>query len=94
MRDLYLRFSDAAEMRHELIEFGFQNDEEQGGLYHPGICLDVIGVISTAVGEEEPFEYITEPGYHLNLRVVDDALDLSGLDSFTVNPKTPARVWA
>ena len=94
MSDLYLRFSDAAEMRHELIDFGFQNDDEQGCLYHPGICLDVVGVILTTVGEEEPFEYITEPGYHLNLRVVDEALDLSGLDSFTVNPKTPARVWA
>ncbi|MCU6666072.1 hypothetical protein [Silvania hatchlandensis] len=94
MRDLYLRFSDATDMRQALITFGFQDNEEQGYLYHPGICLDVVGVISTTVGEEDPFEYLAEPGYHVNLRVVDDALDLTGLDGFTVNPKTPARVWA
>ncbi|HAW7887471.1 TPA: hypothetical protein JLN09_003851 [Escherichia coli] len=100
MRDLYLRFTDANEMRMQLIAAGFVDDEEQGGLYHPDISLDIVGVITVPVevinpGEEnEIIKYTTEPGYHVNLRVMNDSLDLSGLNDFVVTPKTPARVWA
>jgi len=93
MRDLYLRFADVDEMHKKLIDFGFQYDESQR-LYHPGICLDVVGVITNLVGEGEAIQYVEEPGYHVNLRVTDDGLNLSALDAFTVTPKTPARVWA
>ena len=48
MRDLYLRFNDAAEMRTQLPAAGFVDDEGQGGLYHPDISLDVIGAITVA----------------------------------------------
>lgn len=100
MMDLYLRFTDANEMRTQLITAGFVDDEEQGGLYHPDISLDIIGVITVPAevinpGEEnEIIKYTTEPGYHVNLRVMNDSLDLSGLNDFVVKPKTPARVWA
>ena len=100
MRDLYLRFNDANEMRMRLIAAGFTDGEEQGGLCHPDISLDIIGVITVPAGvvdpskENEIIKYITEPGYHVNLRVMDDSLDLSGLNDFVVTPKTPARVWA
>jgi len=100
MKDLYLRFTDAAEMRMQLIAAGFMDDEDQGGLSHPAICLDVVGVITVPgeiinPGEEnEIIKYTTEPGYHVNLRVMNDSLDLSGLNDFVVTPKTPARVWA
>ncbi len=100
MRDLYLRFTDANEMRMQLIAAGFMDDEGQGGLFHPAISLDVVGVITVPVevinpGEEnEIIKYTTEPGYHANLRVMNDSLDLSGLNDFVVTPKTPARVWA
>ncbi len=100
MRDLYLRFNDADEMRMQLIAAGFMDDNGQGGLYHPDISLDIIGVITVPAevidpGEEnEIIKYTTEPGYHVNLRVMNDSLDLSGLNDFVVNPKTPARVWA
>ncbi|UYM55455.1 hypothetical protein [Leclercia adecarboxylata] len=100
MKDLYLRFTDAEEMRTQLIAAGFVVDEEQGGLYHPDISLDVVGVI-TAPGEitnpgqeNEVITFVHEPGYHANLRVMNDELDLSPLHDFVVNPKTPARVWA
>ena len=100
MKDLYLRFADADEMRMQLIGTGFMVDEEQGCLYHPDINLDIVGVI-TVPGEvinpgqeNETVKYTNEPGYHVNLRVINDELDLSALDDFTVNPKTPARVWA
>ncbi|MDH0063604.1 hypothetical protein [Leclercia adecarboxylata] len=100
MMDLYLRFADADEMRTQLISVGFMDDEEQVGLYHPDISLDIIGVITVPAevinpGEEnEVIKYTTEPGYHVNLRVMNDSLDLSGLNDFVVTPKTPARVWA
>lgn len=100
MRDLYLRFNDADEMRTQLIAAGFVDDEEQGGLYHQDISLDVIGAITVTTeiqnpGEEnEIIKYAYLPGYHVNIRVMNDELDLSALDEFTVTPKTPARVWA
>ncbi len=100
MRDLYLRFNDAEEMRTQLIATGFMDDEGQGMLSHPGISLDIIGVITVPAevidpGEEnEIIKFTTEPGYHVNLRVMNDSLDLSGLNDFMVTPKTPARVWA
>lgn len=100
MRDLYLRFNDANQMRTQLIAAGFVDDEGQGGFYHPDISLDIVGVITVPAevinsGEEnEVIKYTTEPGYHANLRVMNDSLDLSGLNDFVVAPKTLARVWA
>lgn len=100
MRDLYLRFADADEMHMQLIEAGFVVDEGHGSLNHPDISLDVIGVIAVpteiknAGEEKEVITFVNEPGYHANLRVMNDELDLSSLHDFVVNPKTPARVWA
>jgi len=94
MKDLYLRFSSDKEAQQQLIAFGFEYNEEQGSLYHPDICLDMVGIITTTTGDAEFWEYVTEPGYHVNLRVINDGLDLSSLNGFAVNPKTPARVWA
>ncbi|WP_336657580.1 hypothetical protein [Leclercia adecarboxylata] len=94
MRDLYLRFADAEEMHQQLTDFGFQADEDQGVIYHPEICLDVVGVISTVTDEDEAAVYAAEPGFHVNIRVINDQLDLTGLSEFAVYPKTPARVWA
>lgn len=100
MRDLFLRFTDADEMRMQLIAAGFVDNNGQGGLYHPAISLDIVGVITVPAevinpGEQtEIIKYTTEPGYHVNLRVMNDSLDLFGLNNFVVKPKTPARVWA
>ena len=100
MRSLYLRFADADEMHAQLIAAGFIDAEQQGCLYHPDISLDIIGVITIVTGTENPgqenesIKYASEPGYHANIRVMNDGLDLSPLDEFIVTPKTPARVWA
>jgi len=100
MRDLYLRFNDANQMRTQLIAAGFVDDEGQGGFYHPDISLDIVGVITVPAevinpGEEnEVIKYTTEPGYHANLRVMNNSFDFSVLNDFVVTPKTPARVWA
>lgn len=100
MRDIYLRFTDTGEMHKKLIAAGFVKDEEQDGLYHPDISLDVIGVITVpaeiknAGKENEIIKYTSLPGYHVNLRVVDDSLELALLKPFTVFPSSPYRVWA
>lgn len=94
MKDLFLRFTDADEMRQQLMVAGFIADEEGGGLYHPDISLDIVGIITNTIGDAESVEYVIEPGYHVNLRVINDELDLSKLIDFVVTPKTPARVWA
>ncbi|HCC75065.1 MAG TPA: hypothetical protein DEQ42_04980 [Shigella sp.] len=100
MKDLYLRFNDAAEMRTKLIKAGFVFDEELGSLYHPDISLDIIGIIAVPseiqnAGEEnETIQYANLPGFHVNLRVTDDSLELASLDAFAVFPDSPYRVWA
>lgn len=100
MKDLYLRFADADEMRTQLFAAGFVVDEEQGSLYHPEVSLDVVGVITVTTeiqnpGEEnEVIKYASLPGYHVNLRVTDESLVLASLDAFTVFPDSPYRLWA
>lgn len=92
MRDLYLRFDTEVESRSQLIKLGFS--EDQGGLYHPNISLDLVGVIVHSSGEGDSIRLTIEEGYHVNLRVMDDELDLSPLKEFIISPKTPFRTWA
>lgn len=93
MRDLCLKFADASEMKKGLLSAGFS--EIDGGLYHPSISLDVLAVVYEPRNPGmENTKYIALPGYHANIRVTDDLLDLAALDDFIVNPKTPFRVWA
>lgn len=100
MKDLYLRFADAEEMRTQLIAAGFVDDEEQSCLYHPEISLDIVGIITTPSeiknsGQENgTIKYANLPGYHVNLRVAYDSLELASLDAFAVFPASPYRVWA
>lgn len=101
MKDLYLRFENAAEMRHILLEFGFS--EEEGQLYHDTISLDIIGKITFQEQPQEVVEgiFIDEPesseydkGYHANIRIPEDDIDTSILDPYAILPETPSRVWA
>lgn len=100
MKDLYLRFTDANEMRTKLIEAGFMDDEKQGGFYHPSVILDIVGVINVQTEitnpgqEDEIIKYANLPGFHVNLRVTDDSLELASLEAFAVFPDSPYRVWA
>ena len=95
MRDMYLRFKDADEMLQALITAGFTEDDDGGWLSQSGVCLDIVGTIYTTDNPEaeEPV-YKAEPGWHVNLRVVNDDLDMTALDEFIVSPENPARVWA
>lgn len=101
MKDLYLRFENAAEMRRILLEFGFS--EEYGQLCHSTVSLDIIGEITNDEQPQEVVEgvFIDEPelsdytkGYHANIRIPDDDIDTSALDTYAISPETPSRVWA
>lgn len=82
--DLYLKFPDEATALAALYADDvpkFRN-------------IDTIGVISKRTGgtDEEPV-FTTVPGWHVNVRALDDE-DVSGLETFVTNPATPVRVWA
>lgn len=93
MRDIYLRFSSKEEMQQQLIKSGFE--ENDGWLFHPGVCLDIVGLIYTEGNdiEEEP-EYKADEGWHANIRITDDSINFPELLPFTIEPKSPSRVWA
>lgn len=99
MKDLYLRFEDAAEMRRVLISFGFKEDQNNY-LYYTGISLDVIGKMTQSDnGKIVEGIFIDEPstsssGYHVNIRISEDDLDTHILDPYVISPETPSRVWA
>lgn len=101
MKDLYLKFANADEMKISLIKFGFSLDKETGSLYCENVSIDIIGTISqpvkplTEYQNIEDIEYVVQDGYHVNLRIMNiDDFDLSILDNFIVNPETPVRIWA
>lgn len=93
MKDIYLRFSNEAEMREQLIKSGFE--ESEGELFFPGVCLDVVGVIYHQVNSDaENPEYIADDGWHVNIRIVDFSVNIPDLTRFIVEPNSPSRVWA
>lgn len=60
-------------------------------------CIDIIGAIYKPTGEVETVDGFEVPvmadvgGYHANVRHSAEAPEL---DSFTVTPQNPVRVWA
>jgi len=86
MKDLYLRFADESEAHAVLTPFGLAYVGGSEALLFTtrqgGIDLDVIGEIPG------------RSGFHANLRVMDDDMDVSSLDPYVVNPANPVRVWA
>lgn len=93
MRDLYLRFHDEEEMRRALVDVGF-TEEGPGRLFHHLIAIDVVGEMTINIGSVDAPVFSTLPGWHVNLRVMDDALDISALGGYSVIPTNPVRVWA
>lgn len=98
MMDLYLRFADADEMRRELLAAGFQANE-WGDISHPDVSISILGgLVSTEFinsGEEsETIKCTALSGYHVNLRVINPALELGALRQYELNPSTPFCVWA
>ncbi|PRP71516.1 hypothetical protein BUE93_05825 [Chromobacterium amazonense] len=98
MIDLYLKAASWEAMRAALIHGGFVCEEE-GTLCHPRALLDEIGTlyqetgrVTLVAGEAVP-ETQAVDGYHVNLRLLDDAL-ADGFRALAIHVDTPARVWA
>lgn len=89
MRDLYLKFKDKKEMQEVFTNFGFEIIDDS--YYFYAVSVDIIGTIWVSIDEES---FIELEGYHVNLRVLDEELDLSELNDYMVNPETPSRIWA
>jgi hypothetical protein len=77
--DYYLKFTDEAQASQVLK--GYTGS------------VDVIGVIYKPTGGTDDEPVMTAiPGWHVNVRVVDE--DPKALLLFAVTPATPMRAWA
>jgi hypothetical protein len=82
MTDLYLKFTDQPEALSVMADFTYTDDDgthfSQGG--HQ-FALWEVGEINGV------------DGWHVNLRIIDDTLDVSALEPYTVYPNNPVCVW-
>ena len=106
MQDYYLKFANEAEARAVLYrkEGVVEADPENGIEAQEGYevsnfaNIDHIGTIWKPTGkmlqteEGEVPEMAPLPGYHVNVRVVDE--DASALEAYQVFPDNPVRGWA
>jgi hypothetical protein len=79
--DHYLRFPDQPAALAAFAALGMTHDEQLSQGSHQFALHEV--------GEIPGLE-----GWHVNLRVIDDALDVSSLEPFAVHPRNPVNVWA
>lgn len=91
-KDLYLRFADEAEAAVVLLHHNEVNGEVV--LAHKYRNIDVVGVIYKSAPDPLPDDYvpIAIPGWHVNVRLMDDEDD-TALLPFSVVPTVPRRVW-
>lgn len=81
--DLFLRFDDRQHAYDVMNQFVYDIDGEKILLpsTHQYSLYEVGHVLNTG-------------GWHINLRVIDDTLDISYLEPYRVYPKSPRCVWA
>lgn len=86
MNDLFLRFDTRDAAIAALEPLGMAYADSEGGVHlvqaSHGFALWEVGEIP---GRE---------GWHINIRVVDPAFDISALEPFRVYPAAPVCVWA
>jgi len=99
MIDFYLMAATEAEMTAALLAAGLINDE---GFPVAGVSVDHIGPFSRVTGYDEGKDEAGEPipitvhypGWHTNLRLMED-IDTSALLAYIIDtPTTPHRGWA
>lgn len=86
MKDYFYRFDDRAAMLAALEPLGMTYSDPEGTLA-PSQGSHQYALWET--GELTGYE-----GYHMNLRVIDETLDVSSLEAFQVFPQSPRVVWA
>lgn len=93
MKDLTLKFADRADFSAFMNSTGYYDDESM----QDDILIDVIGNVYKETGEltedGEPV-YVRESGYFVNIRIPDDAFDVSVFSDYVVEPEAPLREWS
>jgi len=104
-RDFYLKLASESEMTVVLAPFyGTDDDGHYGLITHTSdYDIDVVGILYEPTGntltDDEGFPYpeVTPlPGWHINIRLANDAMreTVEALDaSHGVTPNSPSRVW-
>ena len=86
MIDTYYRFDDRAAMLAALEPLGMTYSDPEGTLApSQGSHQYALWEVGALSGYD---------GWHMNLRVIDEALDVSSLAAFEVGPGQPKVVWA
>jgi hypothetical protein len=86
MTDHYLRFDTPEAMLDALRPLGMTyTDDEQVEHASQGSHQFALWVVGEIPGKD---------GWHVNLRVIDEAFDVSSLEVFCVHPQFPVCVWS
>jgi hypothetical protein len=86
MTDHFLKFPTESAMLDALRPLGMTyTDDEQVEHASQGSHQFALWVVGEIPGKD---------GWHVNLRVIDEAFDVSSLEVFCVHPAAPVCVWA
>ena len=86
MKDIYLRFPTRDDALTVLRGLGMTYTDDEGEEHaSQGSHAFAMWEVGEIAGVE---------GWHINLRVIDESLDLSALDPYSVTPAAPRCVWA
>ena len=82
MTDYFLRFTDQSEALSVMADYTYTDDD--GTHFSQGGHTYALWEVGEIVGRD---------GWHINLRVIDENLDVSALTDYIVQPRNPVCVW-
>lgn len=85
MQDYFYKFLDKAQMLSMLESLGMTYTDDNDTYASQGNHQYAAWV----VGEMESYA-----GYHYNLRLIDEAFDVSSLEPYLVFPQNPKVIWS
>ena len=92
MQDYRYAFADESEMFSLLEPLGMTVSDEDGSMQtnstNQWAIDNTLGFLPSATDPTAP------PMWAMNLRLMDDSVDVSSLEPYLVNPSHPLRVWA
>lgn len=83
MRDIYLRYQDQAEALSVMTDFTYTDED---GSVH--LSQGSHQYALWEVGEINGIE-----GWHINVRLIDESMDITNLEPYSVAPRNPVCVW-
>lgn len=96
MIDFYLKFKDEAEAASVLYDITPATDEAEAVLTAKYRNIDTLGILyekQEIVDPENPPKPIPLEGWHVNVRLSGDE-NGEALETFSIVPANPRRVWA